>query len=270
VVTGVASLVLSANPDLEAHEVKTILVETASREVTERHTAPAGGSTAALARPIPIVDAEAAVDAAPAPTVVITVDPLTGLRTGDQAYFSAEIEHGLEPFTIEWDFGDGATSALRSDTHAFAIAGVHSVEITVVDLLDREATAHLQVSVADGGTVNGDNGGPTGNEDDYVIWYTSNVDCWDAPLIYITHRDTYELEELRSSVPGGGIDDEEKVEKRIFEEGFETKEAAQDWICPQINGWYPHYWCGNHYLIGGDPYQVGSLGCDLSDVPQVE
>lgn len=267
VVTGVASLVFSANPDLKADQVKTILIETADGEVTQRYTNPAG-ATAPLAHPIPIVDAEAAVDAAPDPVLTITVDPPSGLRTGEFAYFDSEIEHGLGPFTRQWNFGDGGTSSLAQDTHAYADARIYTVELTVTDALDREATASVQITVEDGGTVNGD--GPTGNEDDFVIWYTGNVNCWGAPLIYITHRDNYEREELRSSFPGGGIDPEEKAEKVIFQAGFETQADAQAWICPQITGYTPHYWCGAHYLIGGEPFQVGALGCDLSGVPKVE
>ena len=258
VVTGVASLVWSVNPALEAREVKLILVESATAQVVERYTDPQGG-VAALATPIPLVDAAAAVDAAQAPEVSITVDPVEGLGVGDFAFFSAKVEHGLGPFIHVWDFGDGKKSPLASDTHAFASAGVHTVKHTVIDLLGREAHAEVQVTVAEGG-----------GDDDYVIWYTANVMCWGAPHIFITVRDAYEAEELASSFPGGGVDPNVLADKRLFHAaGFATADAARAWICPQITGWYFHYWCNRHYLIGDKPFQVGSLGCDLTNVPEV-
>jgi hypothetical protein len=255
--------VFSTNPELKAHEVRTILLETATGRVTERYTNPWDARVAALAHPIPIVDAAAAVDAALAPELTISVDPTSGLATGDYAFFSSTVEHGLRPFVYAWDFGDGGTSILGDDSHAFQTAGVFTVTATVSDLLGREVKAQLQVTVAagDGGTV---------NADDYVIWYTGNVSCWDAPLIYITHRDDFEREELASNFPGGGIDQTTLVEKRLFQDGFATTEAARQWICPQITGWYYHYWCTRHYVIGDKPYQVGGLGCDLSNVPEIQ
>jgi len=118
--------------------------------------------------------------------------------------------------------------------------------------------------------VTGPDDGHGSSEDDYVIWYTDNVGCWGAPLIYITHRDTFERQELASSFPGGGVDPNTLVDKRLFSDaGYPSVETARAWICPQISGFYDHYWCGSHYLIGDRPFQVGSLGCDLSGVPEV-
>ncbi|MFL0804998.1 MAG: S8 family serine peptidase [Agarilytica sp.] len=60
VVSGVASLIYSLNPDFTGAQVKSILIRSASALVTERYTTPGSSETEALDTPIPIVDAEAA------------------------------------------------------------------------------------------------------------------------------------------------------------------------------------------------------------------
>jgi hypothetical protein len=102
---------------------------------------------------------------------------------------------------------------------------------------------------------------------EYVIWYTANVCCWGAPLIYITDRAGFEERESRASFPGGGIDHSIDAVKVAYLAGFDTMEAAQAWICPQFTSKSYHYWCGHHYQMDGMNWQPGGLGCDLSNLP---
>ncbi|MCO6435650.1 MAG: hypothetical protein J5J06_01015 [Phycisphaerae bacterium] len=102
---------------------------------------------------------------------------------------------------------------------------------------------------------------------DFVVWYTGNVCCWGAPLLYISDRDSFEGTALRSSFPGGGIDPTELVVKVLLQAGFDTREDAQAWICPQFTSSSFHYWCGRHYQMGGVNWQPGGLGCDLGGLP---
>jgi len=65
VVSGVASLIYSVDRNFSAHTVKTILLSTATEFITERHTESSNdGATEALANPIPVVNAAAAVQMA--------------------------------------------------------------------------------------------------------------------------------------------------------------------------------------------------------------
>jgi len=104
---------------------------------------------------------------------------------------------------------------------------------------------------------------------EYVIWYTGNVCCWGAPLMYITDRATFNQPRLRSSFPGGGISPTEPALKVEERGGFTSVQQARDWICPQFTASTFHYWCGRHYQYGGRNWQPGGLGCDFSSLPDV-
>ncbi|MGD2108639.1 MAG: hypothetical protein PVI86_04540 [Phycisphaerae bacterium] len=102
---------------------------------------------------------------------------------------------------------------------------------------------------------------------EYVVWYTGNVCCWGAPLLYISDRITFNQPRSRSSFPGGGIDPSIPAIKVEMQGGFASREDAQNWICPQFTSSSFHYWCGRHYQMGGKNWQPGSLGCDFSTLP---
>lgn len=103
---------------------------------------------------------------------------------------------------------------------------------------------------------------------EYVIWYTGNVCCWGAPLIYIGTRDSFNMPESAASYPGGGIDYTVPLVKVEFQGGFASYEEAQAWVCPQFTSSYFHYWCTRHYQMNGMNWQPGALGCDLSNLPE--
>ena len=265
VVTGAASLVFAADPKLTAKEVKKILLETATETATVRYTNRTG-STAPLAVPLPILNMGAAVKAATPPEVTIEVDA-GAIVEGDQVFFNSTMETGLAPFIYQWDFGDGKTSSLGDDTHAYTRGGTYAVTLKVIDACDREATASIDVTVTV--TSTGPDPDKAPEREDWVVWHTANVACWGAPLIYVTHRTGFDRESLRSSFPGGGIDPKIRVEKTEMQSGFETEDDAIAWLCPQVQGYRSHYWCGRHYVIGGSPYRFGTTVCDLSGVPDI-
>ncbi len=110
---------------------------------------------------------------------------------------------------------------------------------------------------------------------EYVVWYTDNVRCWGAPWLNIATRGAYDETEYRCNYPGGGIDCSQEVAKVAIQGGFETFQAASDWICSKITGAHYSYWCGGaraHWIVAGQEldFRLGNLGCgDLSHVPDV-
>ncbi len=105
--------------------------------------------------------------------------------------------------------------------------------------------------------------------DDYVVWYTSNVCCWGAPLVYISTRSGFEAEAPKSSYPGGGMDSSIMVTKVELQGGFATSQDAQDWLCPQVVSRFNHYWCGSGYVqMNGANWQIGS--CSTGDLPVID
>ncbi len=103
---------------------------------------------------------------------------------------------------------------------------------------------------------------------EYVLWYTGNVSCWSAPLMYISTRDNFNQPDFAANYPGGGIDYTISLQKVELQGGFATVEEARAWICPQFETFFYHNWCSPHYLARGQWWLPGGLGCDLSGVPQ--
>jgi PKD repeat protein len=62
--------------------------------------------------------------------------------------FGAEVAGGSEPYTIEWDFGDGsAGSDGESVVHTYEAAGTYTVTLTVTDSDEQEVSDTMQVTV---------------------------------------------------------------------------------------------------------------------------
>ena len=51
-----------------------------------------------------------------------------GVLTG-----TADVEAGLEPYSIEWDFGDGNKSTGASITHTYEVSGTYTVSVKITD-----------------------------------------------------------------------------------------------------------------------------------------
>ncbi len=105
---------------------------------------------------------------------------------------------------------------------------------------------------------------------EYVVWYTGNVCCWGAPLLFITERSGFESEQSASSFPGGGIDGSIPAVKVELMGGFASAQEARDWVCPQFTSSSFHYWCDRHYQMDGKNWQItGSVGCtNLGSLPE--
>jgi hypothetical protein len=102
---------------------------------------------------------------------------------------------------------------------------------------------------------------------EYVAWYTGNVCCWGAPLLYIGDRNGFEASESTCSYPGGGLDCNNPLVKVELRGGFATVEAAEAWLCPQFVSFSYHYWCDAHYQMDGKNWRP-AVGCDLSGLPE--
>jgi hypothetical protein len=58
--------------------------------------------------------------------------PYTG-GIDEEIQFTGSAYGGTEPYTYEWDFGDGDTATVQNPTHAYTEAGVFNVTLTVTD-----------------------------------------------------------------------------------------------------------------------------------------
>lgn len=63
--------------------------------------------------------------------------------------FSSQITGGTEPYTYQWDFGDGGIGTDADTTHVFQIAGEYRVICTVTDSLQHTATDSVDITVQD-------------------------------------------------------------------------------------------------------------------------
>lgn len=71
----------------------------------------------------------------------------TPVCIGDVFNFTSNTTGGVAPYTFSWNYGDGTTSTLANDTHAFASAGQKTVTFTVTDAAAGSATETFNVIV---------------------------------------------------------------------------------------------------------------------------
>lgn len=68
----------------------------------------------------------------PTPTLTVDAGPDQMADEGDEVSFSGTVTDGLNTYTVEWDFGDGATaSGTLTPTHTYADNGLYTVTLTV-------------------------------------------------------------------------------------------------------------------------------------------
>ena len=67
--------------------------------------------------------------------------------TGIETMFTASINGGTPPYTINWDFGDGSTSQENSPTHIYNNPGIYTVTVTVTDNKQKTATDTAKITV---------------------------------------------------------------------------------------------------------------------------
>jgi PKD domain-containing protein len=61
--------------------------------------------------------------------------------------FQANITGGIEPYSINWDFGDGEENDEETVSHTFEEAGTYNVTLGVTDADDQTASASLEIQV---------------------------------------------------------------------------------------------------------------------------
>jgi chitodextrinase len=61
-------------------------------------------------------------------------------QVGELIQFEGKAEHGIEPYTWYWDFGDGETSTEEDPEHAYTAVGEYNVTLTVTDDVGNTAT----------------------------------------------------------------------------------------------------------------------------------
>ncbi len=55
------------------------------------------------------------------------------VKEGERVEFEVRIAGGFEPYSYEWDFGDGETSTSKYPTHAYKATGSYTVSLKVTD-----------------------------------------------------------------------------------------------------------------------------------------
>lgn len=87
--------------------------------------------------------------------------------------FEANIEGGVEPYTINWDFDDGSTEDDEdSVVHTFDEAGTYTVTASVTDSVGQTATAGIEITVEEPSPA---------QEAEEIICDSSNSDLCDQP-----------------------------------------------------------------------------------------
>jgi PKD repeat protein len=80
-------------------------------------------------------------------TAVITSSDTEGVAPATFD-FEADVAGGLEPYTINWDFGDGSSEENDDDVeHTFDVADTYNVDLTVTDSSGRTASDSMSITV---------------------------------------------------------------------------------------------------------------------------
>jgi PKD repeat protein len=80
-------------------------------------------------------------------TAVITSSDTEGVAPATFE-FEADVAGGLEPYTINWDFGDGSSEESDDDVeHTFDVADTYNVDLTVTDSSGRTASDSMSITV---------------------------------------------------------------------------------------------------------------------------
>ncbi len=155
VVSGVASLVYSLNPDFSGEQVKSILIDSADTYVTERYVSPISATVETLDTPIPIIDAERALNLA---QEIINSGVDIGLTMPNP--FSREVTVNITPLqtnlsvvSVDWTLAssvDGETNWVDFSDDTTALTNFS----TALDAANRfhRLTAVITLQNADSGT----------------------------------------------------------------------------------------------------------------------
>lgn len=68
---------------------------------------------------------------------------------GESIQFNGKAEHGIEPYTWLWDFGNGETSTEEDPVYAYSAVGDYTVILTVTDDVGNTATDETMAYITD-------------------------------------------------------------------------------------------------------------------------
>ncbi len=80
--------------------------------------------------------------------VKIIVDENT--ITGASTLFTATVTGGVQPYSFNWDFGDGTISSDPDPTHEYEEPGIYTVTLTVSDINNQKKTDTITITVEEG------------------------------------------------------------------------------------------------------------------------
>lgn len=79
-------------------------------------------------------------------SVEIQADPDAAM-VGEEIQFNAIPIGGIEPFTFNWDFGDGNTSTLQNPTHIYESMGQYTVSVSALDKIGAFGSNYTTVDI---------------------------------------------------------------------------------------------------------------------------
>jgi PKD repeat protein len=102
-----------------------------------------------------------------APDEPMTVDaggPYDGEVNEDIEFTGTILYPGKEPYTYQWDFGDGETSTVEDPTHSYDSAGNYTIKFTVTDNEGKIAMQNTTITITKSDTPNGNGNGGNNNQ----------------------------------------------------------------------------------------------------------
>jgi len=94
-------------------------------------------------------------------------------KTGNAISFTGSVAGGIDPYSWEWNFGDGESAFVQNPTHTYSIPGDYTVTLLVSDNEGSEGigttTAVISSNPPDTPTITGKRNGAAGVEQTYII-----------------------------------------------------------------------------------------------------
>jgi hypothetical protein len=188
----------------------------------------------------------------------LTVD-IQGERTarvGEHVSLDAVVTGGTAPYGVIWLLGGQTLMTGPEFFYAFDQVGEYTLRVNVTDGNLLKTDVGVTITVQDA---------PAAGSD-WLVYYLDNVSCWSAPNLYITSRSDFEQWRATASYSGGGVDYTVQAIKVEMQGGFASQQEAKDWLCPQLESRFLHYWCGEHVWARGRYWSL-FVGCDTSQLP---
>ena len=207
VVSGIASLIISINPNLSPAEVKSILINSATEYITERYVSPFTNTIEKLAHPIPILNAREALRMA-SETLTSNKSPIVNVESNKNAdetttvtlnATASDSDGSIEK--IEWKQIVGTTVTINNQNTLNASFTAPNVDV------DTDLTFRLTVTDNDGATAS----------DDVVVTIKNVVIPNQSPTV--TVEDDKNVDEATTvSLNGGGSDIDGSISSYFWEQ----------------------------------------------------